>query len=200
MRIPAFVIRAIVLITLSLAIPAIYSQETFDFLIPEPERPPLAPENPEEIPRQFRELSLGMSLDDLKAALVQDRMFSFRGDRDVSFLPLREETLIETTGLSFIRRAFFQLSEGSVFIMAFTLDTRLLDHYSVYTSLVRRYGEPDSLNPQEAVWESANTRLSIERPLTVKYLDKTVFDALIDESRTRESDMLLMREEFLGGF
>jgi hypothetical protein len=200
MRIPALIKCAIVLAALSLAIPLIHGQETFDFTIPEPVRPPLAPENPEEIPRQFRGLSLGMSLDDLKAALVRDGMFSFRGDRDVSFLPLREETLIETTGLSFIRRAFFQLSGGSVFMMAFTLDTRLLDHYSVYTSLVRRYGEPDSLNPQEAVWESEDTRLSIERPLTVKYLDKTVFNALIDESRTRESDMLLLREEFLGGF
>jgi hypothetical protein len=198
MKIPVFVLCA--LATFSLAVQPVHGQETFDFTIPEPERPSLAPENPEEIPRQFRELSLGMSLDDLKEALIADALFSFRGDRDVSFLPLREETLIETTGLSFIRRAFFQLSEGSVFIMAFTLDTRLLDHYSVYTSLVRRYGEPDSLNPQEAVWESGDTRLSIERPLTVKYLDKTIFEELLDASRTRESNMLLMREEFLDGF
>jgi hypothetical protein len=200
MRPPALIKCAIALIALLLVIPAVYSQETFDFIIPEPVRPPLAPEDPEEVPRQFRELSLGMSLDELKETLIRDALFSFRGDRDVSFLPIREETLVETTGLSFIRRAFFQLSEGSVFIMAFTLDTRLLDHYSVYTSLVRRYGEPLSLNPQEAVWESEETRLSLERPLTVKYLDKTIFNALIDESTTSESDMLRLREEFLGDF
>ncbi|MDR0313195.1 MAG: hypothetical protein LBI14_06325 [Treponema sp.] len=200
MRPPALIKCVIALIALLLAIPAVYSQETFDFTIPEPVRPPLAPEEPEEVPRQFRELSLGMSLDELKAALIRDSLFSFRGDRDVSFLPIREETLVETTGLSFIRRAFFQLSGGSVFIMAFTLDTRLVDHYSVYTSLVRRYGEPQYLNPQEAVWESEETRLSIERPLTVKYVDKTVFNALVDESATREADMLFLREEFLGDF
>ena len=173
------------------------AQETFDVLIPEPVRPSLAPENPEALPRQFRELGLGMGLEELKEALTQDYLFTFRGDRDVSFLPIQEQTLVETTGLYFVRRAFFQLVEGSVFNMVFSLDTRLLDHYSVYTSLVRRYGEPDSINPQEAVWESETTRLSIERPLTLKYLDRRVFDGLIEDSRTRETEQLFLREEFL---
>jgi len=84
--------------------------------------------------------------------------------------------------------------------MSFSLNARLVDHYSVYTSLVRRYGEPLSLNPHEAVWESEETRLSLERPLTVKYLDKTVFDNLLEESRLRENQGLILREEFLRGF
>ena len=175
------------------------AQEAIEILIPSQERVSIAPENPEALPRQFRELGLGMGLDDLKEALIQDELFTFRGDRDVSFLPILEQTLVESTGFSFIRRAFFQLVEGSVFVMSFTLDTRLLDHYSVYTSLVRRYGEPQSINPQEAIWESDTTRLSIERPLTLKYLDRQVFDNLIDESRTQDSRQILMREEFLRG-
>jgi len=118
----------------------------------------------------------------------------------VSFLPVQQETIIETTGRSFIRRAFFQLHEENVYIMSFSLNARLIDHYSVYTSLVRRYGEPISLNPHEAVWESDETRLSLERPLTVKYLDRTVFNDLLDESRTRESQGIILREEFLRGF
>jgi hypothetical protein len=170
-----------------------------DFILPGPTRAPLAPEDPEDLPRQFRELGLGMGLDELKDALVQDEYFTFRGDRDVSFLPVQEQTLVETTGISFIRRAFFQLADGKVFNMAFMLDTRLLDHYSVYTSLVKKYGEPVSINPQEAVWESDDTRLSIERPLTLKYLDKSVFDGLIEDSKTKESQELFLQEEFLRG-
>ena len=172
-------------------------QETFDYTIPQKERGSLAPENPETLPRQFRELSLGMGLIELKQALLADDLFTFRGDRDVSFLPVREQTLVETTGFSFIRRAFFQLEEEKVYIMAFTLNTRLLDHYSVYTSLVKKYGEPLSLNPREAIWESEDTRLSIERPLTLKYLDKTVFNDIIEGSKAQESRELLLREEFL---
>ena len=178
----------------------IHAQETFEFTIPEPERRSLAPEYPEPVPRQFRELSLGMALNDLKTALTKDSLFRFRGDRDVSFLPIREETLVETTGFSYIRRAYFQLWDGAVFIMSFSLDTRLMDHYSVFTSFVRKYGQPLSLSPGEAVWENDDTRVSIERPLTVKYIDKTIFDRLTEESKTRAAREMLRREDFLGDF
>jgi hypothetical protein len=185
----------------ALCLPAQESgRETFEVTIPDPEKPPLAPENPEPPPRQYRELSLGMGLDDLKGALQKDRLFNYRGDRDVSFLPVREETLVETAGFSFIRRALFQLKEGRVFIMAFTLDTRFIDHYSVFTAMVKRYGEPQSLSPAESVWESEETRVSIERPLTVKYIDKTVFNQLLEESKALQSRELLLRQEFLGDF
>ncbi|MDR1128744.1 MAG: hypothetical protein LBL20_05475, partial [Treponema sp.] len=76
-------------------------------------------------PGNFREFGLGMDLGALRSALEKDRLFNFRGDRDVSFLPNRDQSLIETTGFSFIRRAFFQLRDGKLFIMAFNLDTGL---------------------------------------------------------------------------
>ena len=177
-----------------------FAQQTFDFEIPQPERRSLAPENPEPVPRQFREFSLGMGLEELKSVLAQDRLFHFRGDRDVSFLPIRQETIVETTGPSFVRRAFFQLSGESVYIMSFTLDPRLVDHYSVFTSFVRRYGEPVSLNPGESVWESEGSRVSIERPLTVKYVDKNVFNRLVEESRSQENRQMIRREDFLADF
>jgi len=191
---------ALVFIMLFSLLTPVFSQETMEFTIPEPERRSLAPENPEEVPRQFRGIALGMALDDLKKALVADTLFSFRGDRDVSFLPVREETMVETTGLSYIRRAFFQLAQGAVYIMSFSLDTRQMDHYSVFTSFVKKYGEPVELSPTEAVWESENTRVSIERPLTVKYIDKTVFNRLLEESKARDSQEALRRESFLGDF
>ena len=159
-----------------------------------------APAAPKPLPRQFRGISLGMSLDDLKTALAKDGLFSFRGDRDVSFLPIREQTLVETRGISFIRRAYFQLAGGAVFIMSFSLDTRQMDHYSVFTTLVKKYGPPKSLNPGEAVWETEDTRLSIERPLTVKYVDKKVFNRLVEESNSLNNNELMLREEFLGNF
>ena len=160
-------------------------------------------ENGEEetaLPRQFREIVLGMSLDDLKGALLNDDMFNFRGDRDVSFLPIREESLVETSGSSFIRRAFFQLRDGSLFIMAFTMNTRMIDHYTIFTDLTRKYGPPSYLDPAEAVWETEETRLALERPLTVKYIDKRVFDDIINESSLIEARRVQQRQEFLDEF
>ncbi|MDR2096109.1 MAG: hypothetical protein LBP76_11440 [Treponema sp.] len=155
---------------------------------------------PAALPRTFQDISLGMNLDTLKKALAGNTLFYFRGDMDVSFLPGREESLVETTGFSFIKRAFFQLRDGNVFIMAFSLDPALIDHYSVFTAFIKKYGEPASIDPSQAVWESGETRIAIERPLTVKYIDKQVFGELIGESGVRKSGEVRLREEFLNGF
>ena len=152
------------------------------------------------LPRQFRQLTLGMGLDDLKENLLTDGLFNFRGDRDVSFLPAREQSLVETTGSSFIKRAFFQLRDGEVFIMAFTLNTEIIDHYSIFTQFVQKYGEPTYLDPMAAIWETDETRIAIERPLTVKYIDKIVFNDIVNESGLIESGQVRMRQEFLNEF
>ena len=153
-----------------------------------------------ELPRQFRQLFLGMSLDDLKTELLKDGYFSFRGDRDVSFLPAREQSLVETTGSSFIRRAFFQLRDGEVFIMSFTLNTQIIDHYSVFTQFVEKYGQPYYLDPGIAVWQTDETRIAIERPLTVKYIDRIVFNDIVNESGLIESGQVRLRQDFLNEF
>jgi len=152
------------------------------------------------LPRSFRQLSLGMNLDDLKEALINDDYFHFRGDRDVSLLPVREQSLVETTGSSFIKRAFFQLRDGTVFIMAFTLNTEIIDHYSIFNQFTDKYGEPSYLDPKTAVWETDETRISIERPLTVKYIDKNIFNDIINESGLIESGQVQRRQEFINEF
>ena len=161
-----------------------------------------APENAEKtaLPRQFRELFLGMGLEELKSALTKDSYFNFRGDRDVSLLPARNQSLVETTGSLFIRKAFFQFRDGELFIMAFAMDTSRVDHYSIWTALVEKYGKPSFLNPKETVWENEDTRIAIERPLTVKYIDKRVFNDIIDESAILESGWVQLQRDFLDEF
>ncbi|MCL2805617.1 MAG: hypothetical protein FWD26_06735 [Treponema sp.] len=154
----------------------------------------------EELPRQFREFTLGMQLEDLKTSLLRDGYFNFRGDRDVSFLPQREQSLVETTGSTFIKRAFFQLRDGNVFIMSFTLNTDIIDHYSVFMQFTGKYGQPAYLDPRSAIWETENTRIAIERPLTVKYIDKIVFNDIVNESGLVESGHVQMRQDFLDEF
>jgi len=153
-----------------------------------------------DLSSEFHGIRLGMSLDELKSALLGNSLFSFRGDRDVSLLPAGQQVLIETGGLSFVKRAFFQLRENRLFMMAYSLNPETMDHYSVFSALVEDYGEPDSLNPKEAVWLSEEVRLSVERPLTVKYIDRKVFDQLALDSRVTGTKETVLREEFLDAF
>ena len=177
----------------------VFTQEQFEILIPEKTGPTVIPGS-ETLSRQFRKLQLGMGLEELKEALASDGLFEFRGDRDISFLAAKEENLVETTGLSFIRRAFFQLRNNKVFIMAFSLDTQRMDHYSVFVSLIKKYGEPVKLNPNEAVWENEETRISLERPLTIKYIDMSMFKEIIGNSSAEESREVFLRQVFLNEF
>jgi hypothetical protein len=155
---------------------------------------------PADLPRTFREISLGTGLDELKAKLAADNEFVFRGDPDVSFLPISEQNLVESAGLGFIKRAFFQLKDKQVFIMSFTLNTDKIDHYSVFTNFVEKYGEPVSLNPKQAMWENEETRIFLERPLTIKYIDKNIYDTILAESEASQSKITQMRQEFLNDF
>jgi hypothetical protein len=152
------------------------------------------------LPASYRGISLGMSLDGLKSALSQDALFGYRGDKDVSFAPSREESYIETSGSSFVRRALFQTKSDKVYVMTFTLNTSLIDHYSVFTAFVKKYGEPKALDPKQAVWEDDNVRLSLERPLTVKYIDKQTFNKVLDESNAVKNEEIRLREDFLDDF
>ena len=154
----------------------------------------------EALPRQFRKIYLGMGLDELKSVLSRDSYFNFRGDRDVSLLPVRQQSLVETTGSLFIRRAFFQFRDGNMFIMSLAMDTNQVDHYSIFRKFVEKYGEPAYLDPKESVWENEDTRIAIERPLTVKYIDKRIFNDIIDESTVIESGWVELKQDFLDEF
>jgi hypothetical protein len=151
-------------------------------------------------PIEFRGISLGMGIDQVKIALKADALFRYRGDPDVSFLPQTSQYLIECEGNSFLRRAYFQFADSRLFIMILVLDTLKLDHYSLFTALSAKYGPPSSLNPTESVWDSDPVRFSLERPLTVKYVDNKTFKALLSKGGAQTSLDQLSRESFLGQF
>lgn len=155
---------------------------------------------PAALPRSFHGFGLGMPLEELKTALAADTAFAFRGDRDVSFLPDSNQNLVDSAGRDIIKRAFFQIKDDAVFVMTFEMNTEKIDHYSVFTTFSAKYGPPTLLNPKQSGWEDDKTRIYIERPLTVKYIDKNVFDRIVSDSHLAESAAVIQRQEFLEEF
>lgn len=139
-------------------------------------------------------------MDAVKEALLTDNLFGYRGERDVSLLPTMNRSLIETVGSSFIKRAWFQFYEEKLYIMTFNLDSEKVDYYSMYSSLVQKYGEPVSLDPRKAVWSDDRVTLSLERPLTVKYVDTEIFKSLLDDSGADRAITDVQRETFINEF
>ena len=181
-----------VLVLLAPAPAAIFAQAASPSPAPPPSQSPL--------PRSFRGISLGMNIDDVKKALIADPLFGYRGDPDVSLLPRTHQYLIECEGASYIHRAYFQFADGKLLTMILDLDSEKLDHYSLFSALSTKYGQPTSLSPQESVWQSGLVRLSLERPLTVKYIDEAAFTALVGKSGAPSDLEALSREKFIEQF
>ena len=74
-----------------------------------------------------------------------------------------------------------------------------MDHYSVFTALCKKYGDPVSLSPEKSVWKDENYSMSLERPLTLKYMNQKVFDDLQNKSLVSPSGREITRDMFLDG-
>lgn len=157
-------------------------------------------ESANSIPNGFRKITLGMDLESVKKALKNDSQFGYRGERDVSLLSGPQRVLIETSGLNYIKAAWLQFSDEKLYIFTVKLNEKQLDYYSLYSSLTKKYGEPISLDPQKALWQNESVQMVLERPLTVKYIDRVVFDSLLKKSEAGVSYSELLKQDFIDEF
>jgi len=153
------------------------------------------------LPTGFSSAKLGMDIDSLKEALKKDHQFGYRGDRDVSLSPSDGQFLIETDasgyGYSFLDRCWFQFSQNKLYIITINLDRSKIDHYSVFSKLCEKYGNPDELSPKKSVWRDDSVIMSLEKPLTLKYVDAKTFDSKKKSSNVQQTTAENARDEFL---
>jgi hypothetical protein len=151
-------------------------------------------------PRGFRGIELGMDLEEVKAKLSEDPLFDYRGDPDVSLLPQPPQTLIECAGNSFLQRAYFQFHEQKLYILILVLAPDRLDYYTLFSTLSKKYGDPASLDPSEAIWAFPGVRVSLERPVSVKYIDTEVFERLQVAGQAERDLWEISKAKFLDRF
>lgn len=153
-------------------------------------------QEPAEITNGYGPLVLGMGMDEAKAALTADPVFLYR-ESDVSLVPSSGRPVIETRGTAFVERAVLQFDDDRLYVLTLLLDKSRMDYFSVFSEFAARYGEPVELDPGIAVWQSETIRLSLERPLIVKYIDRAVFADIVASGAAIESLESLTREAFL---
>jgi hypothetical protein len=155
-----------------------------------------APEG-EALQRGFSSVQLGMTLEATQASLLTDTSFRYRGGPDVQFLPITRKPIIEADGRAFVDRGIFQFHEDALYVISLLLNESRLGYFSVYESLVEQYGEPTTLDPGQAIWEDERTRIALERPLTVKYVDLETLTSIVEEGEMEEALDEVTRDRFL---
>lgn len=148
----------------------------------------------------FDVFRLGMSLEELKKALKDNSFFLYSGEPDVTLLNRPNTNLIDVPGLTYFSRGVFQVVDGKLYSITLELNPEQLDYFALFTTLSNKYGNPVALDPSSARWESAAVRLSLEKPLTVKYIDMPAFLELQKQGRAQQSIQQVTRERFLENF
>lgn len=152
------------------------------------------------IPQGFQDYRLGAFLDDVKKSLADDPNFLYRGDPDVSFLASPNESLIDADGYAFIEEGLFQFHRGRLYLITLVLNQDYIDHYTMYTRLAGKYGDPKILGPAKMLWDFGDISLVLEKPLRIKYIDDIVFESLIEVREEKERTDVQARESFLDRF
>lgn len=155
-----------------------------------------------ELPMGYNNIELGMSVDETKDELLKNSDFGYHGDRDVSLLPDQQKVLIETDatkghGSNFLNRCWFQFYNDELYIITINVNPEKMDYYSIFTTLCKKYGDPDTINPQKAVWKNSQITMSLEKPLTLKYIDNEVYDSIQQYSSIQKSSTEITRDMFL---
>lgn len=148
----------------------------------------------------FRDITLGMSLEQVKDILRSDPYFNYHGDSDAYILPAKEQKLLECTGNSYVKRGYFQFHDNKLYIMIIELNMDKIDYYTLLTSLSAKYGKYSSFSPDAVIWQVNNVTLVLERPVTLKYIDTGIFNSLKDQALLDKSAENLSLERFLEQF
>ncbi|RLW69129.1 MAG: hypothetical protein B6D68_02520 [spirochete symbiont of Stewartia floridana] len=138
--------------------------------------------------------------EEVKNLLLADSWFEYRGDASVSLLERPRASVIDAGGSIFISRGLFQFEDESLAAIILELNPGRIDWYTVYTALENKYGQPLELNPEKIWWTDGRTRIALERPLTVKYLDLGVFESALREQEDRRTWHENAREDFIKEF
>ncbi len=154
----------------------------------------------QQLPDGFMNLKLGLNMEQLEEALDENSYFDYRGKPDVDMRMMKERSLIECSGFSYIKKGYFQFYKEKLIVITIIIDEKELDYYSFYTKLEKKYGKPDHLNPDGVYWENENTAVALEKPLSVKYTDLKSFDEIKDKFASEKSKQKKLKEEFVDTF
>lgn len=149
------------------------------------------------LPDGFMGIRLGMGLDEVKKELGESPYFNYRGDPDVSMLMVPNRQLIECSGYSFVRKGYFQFQDERLIIITIELDRVRLDFFTMHASLERKYGKASRIDPSGAYWDNGTVMLNLEKPLSVKYMDKITLERMAAGQKEVEERVKTIREEFL---
>ncbi len=151
----------------------------------------------ESLPNGYRDIRLGMSINQVKQSLQDDIIFNYRGERDVSLLTGKNQTIIETSSDSWLENCWFQFYNNELYSIIINFNPTYFDYNTIYNRLTNSYGIHSEMDPKRVVWENSSITMSLEKPISVKYLDNTIFEEIRNLSTIKQTELEETRDSLL---
>ncbi len=162
-------------------------------LTPTPEQTEIT----QETPWGFAGIELGMKMDTVESILDESKYFIY-DSKLISWLPFTP--LISAKGRGLINVGHFHFVDDQLYSINLIINPIQMDYYTLMTQFNEKYGKYSSLDPSRVLWLSETASISLEKPLTVSYLDLELHQIYINQSEIEKSNAQQTREEFLDEF
>lgn len=151
----------------------------------------------EPLQNGYKSYILGMGQDEIEEELSNSSEFNIIREEILSVRMEPDTDIISTEGYGFVTRAYFHFNNEKLFQIYLIIDEQKVGYYPILKTYINKYGNPSSFSPDRAVWENNEVMVILEKPCTLKYVDKKVWDSLLSKDHTTDTVFDKIRRDFI---
>lgn len=151
----------------------------------------------EELSFGFKEFKLNQTQSEVKELIKKSFDFANRRDEALSIRLEPDTDIITAEGLGFIKIGYFHFNKNKLFQIFLNLDEKRLGYYLILKRFTEKYGNPTFLEPKSAFWENEEVKIIIEKPCSLKYIYKPIWNEITTADQTSDSVFFKIREKFI---
>ncbi|HOF01323.1 MAG TPA: hypothetical protein PK385_03785 [Spirochaetota bacterium] len=150
-----------------------------------------------ELSLGFKDFKLNQTQSEVKELIKKSFDFANRRDEAISIRLEPDTDIITAEGLGFIKIGYFHFNKDKLFQIFLKLDEKRLGYYLILKRFTEKFGNPTSLEPKSAFWENEEVKIIIEKPCSLKYIYKPIWNEITAADQTTDSVFFNIREKFI---
>ena len=149
------------------------------------------------IPKGYRSIKLNMNKEQVISQLKKESIFDTSDQEKLTFRNEPDKEILKTNGVNFIKMAYFHFHNNVLYQITLDIDQNKLSYNDILMTLQNKYGKPINFSPGTADWENDAVKLSLQRPVMIKYYSIKIIKEILDETKEPLNFYKISREKFL---
>ncbi len=144
--------------------------------------------------RGYRGIKLGMKLDNVRKILKKDRLLEIDIRTDFGDLDEEPYHILKARNVPYITSVYYQFGttksiKQQLFAIIIHFNKEYNDFFRLFEKMKKKYGKPNMFTPNMATWHNKTTKIILNSPATVKYIDIQLY-------RTMQREYSYMRHRY----